>query len=435
MGRTIQTSAGSGTQSRSVLECVSSPELSTAYIGGHATRDLADANRYLEETGALAHELAAHAASLVVTKSEFLANMTHEIRTPLNGILGMLDLALLEPLAPRQLECLETAKACATTLHNLASDVLDYARYEAGTLLLASAEFSLRGLLESTLAPIERSAVSKNLCFTCAVDGNVPAALVGDPDRLAQVLRNLAGNAIKFTQQGSISVHVTAEVLAEPTIELCFAISDTGIGIPPEKQVAIFQPFVQADNSAMRSYGGAGLGLSLASALAELMGGKISLESVPGRGSRFEFTAIVKRAATTRVPPPAVFKSKKHILVAEDNVVNQRLAARLLEREGHQVEIAASGKQALEMLDRGPFDVVLMDIQMPEMDGLTAARQIRRSELGSGRHIPIVAVTAQASESDRRRCLEAGMDAYITKPVQVPELMHTIESVSPEVHL
>ena len=403
IGKSIQTSAGSGRQSRSAPECVSSQ------ISGYS--------------------------GAAVIKSEFLANITHEIRTPLNGILGMLDLALLEPLAPGQLECLETAKACANTLHNLASDVLDFALYEAGALILASTEFSMRELLESVLAPIEKNAVSKGLCFTCAVDGNVPAALVGDPERLNQVLRNLAGNAVKFTRHGSVSVHVSAEMLTEPTVELRVAISDTGIGIPPEKQGAIFQPFVQADDSTSRPYGGAGLGLSIASVLVDLMGGSISLESVPGRGSRFQFTAIVQRAATTQPQRPAVFKSKKHILVADDNIVNQRLAARLLEREGHQVEIAGSGKQALEMLDRGPFDVVLMDIQMPEMDGLAAARQIRRRELGSGRHLPIVAVTALASELDRQRCFEAGMDAYITKPVRAPELMHTIDSVFPEVHL
>ena len=400
-----------------------------------ATRDLAAANRYLQETGALAHELAAHAARLVISKKEFLSNMTHEIRTPLNGILGMLDLAMLDPLAPRQLECLEMAKASANALHKLASDVLDYACYEAGSLILASTTFSLRDVLGTTLGPIAKTATEKNLAFKYSLGRDVPDGLVGDPDRLGQIVRNLAGNALKFTHEGSVSVEVSSQPLTESSVELCFAISDTGIGISPEKQRAIFQPFIQADSSTTRPYGGAGLGLSIATALAELMGGKISLESLRGKGSKFQFSAIFKRAGVASVRRPSVDKSKKHILLAEDNIVNQRLAARLLERAGHQVEVAASGKQALAMLESSPFDVVLMDIQMPEMDGLAAARQIRSQERSSGQHIPIVAVTAQASESDRQRCFDAGMDAYLTKPVRAPELMHTIDSVFLEVHL
>ncbi|HMD50162.1 MAG TPA: response regulator [Bryobacteraceae bacterium] len=400
-----------------------------------AQRELDTANRYLQETSTLAHELAAHAASLTISKSEFLANMTHEIRTPLNGILGMLELAMLDPLAPRQLECLEMAKACADTLHYLASDVLDYARYEDGTLTLASAEFSLRELLQSVISPLAKAAAEKKLAFRCAFDHAVPDALAGDPDRVAQVLRNLIGNAVKFTRQGCISIQVSAEELGESSIGLRFAIRDTGIGVPSEKQRAIFQPFVQADGSATRPYGGAGLGLSIATALAEMMDGKIAVESLPGLGSEFTFAAILKKATVAPPRHPSAEKSKKRILLAEDNIVNQRLATRLLEREGHRVEVAASGKQALEMLERGPFDVVLMDIQMPEMDGLTAAQHIRRNERGSGHHMPIVAVTAQASEMDRQRCFEAGMDAYITKPVRVSELMDTIESVFSEVHI
>jgi len=400
-----------------------------------AKRELATANRYLEETGALAHELAAHAASLTISKSEFLANMTHEIRTPLNGILGMLDLAMLDPLAPRQLECLEMAKACADTLHDLANDVLDYARYEAGTLALTSMEFPLRELLQATISPLVKAAAEKHLAFRCTLDDDVPDMLAGDPERLAMVLRNLVGNAVKFTQKGSISLRVSTEALGGASIGLHFAIRDTGIGVPLQKQREIFAPFVQADGSATRPYGGAGLGLSIASALAELMGGTITLESIPGLGSEFTFSAILQKAAVTEPRRTSAGKSKKHILVAEDNIVNQRLATRLLEREGHRVEVAASGKQALEMFESGPFDVILMDIQMPEMDGLTAAQQIRCKERGSGHHIPIVAVTAQASEMDRRRCFEAGMDAYITKPVRVPELMHTIDSVFSEVEI
>jgi signal transduction histidine kinase/ActR/RegA family two-component response regulator len=401
-----------------------------------ATRDLAEANRYLEETGALAQELAARAAALAHSKNEFLANMTHEIRTPLNGILGMLDLAMYDPLGPQQRECLAFARTSALALQNLASDVLDYARCEAGKLTLASTDFSLRALLQETVGPLAEAGAKKNVAVDWSADAVLPDAMLGDPERLAQILRNLAGNAVKFTRQGKVSVQVSGAVHEHTTVELCFSITDTGIGIQSEKHSVIFQPFVQADGSTSRPFGGAGLGLPIAKSLAKLMGGTVSLESVSGRGSKFQFSAILKRSVPSEPRRPAVSKSKKHILVAEDNIVNQHLATRLLEREGHQVEVAASGKQALEMLEQcHEFDMVLMDIQMPEMDGLEAAEHIRRKERGSGHHIPIFAVTAQASESDRQRCFEAGMDGYITKPVRIPELMHMIDSVFHEVHL
>ena len=396
------------------------------------SQDLMAANQYLQETGTLARELAEDAAALKKAKSDFLSNMTHEIRTPLNGILGMLELAGYDAAGPEQSEYLDLAKQSANALLSLADDVLDYARYEAGKLRLATGEFSLETLLQQALGPLSERAAAKHVPLDWSLEGEVPGVLIGDAERLAGVLTKLVSNAIKFTADGQISVRARAVSVRPWSVELYFTVADTGIGIAPEKQGAVFQPFTQADGSTTRPYQGAGLGLAIASILVELMGGRIWLESAPGRGSKFHFTAMVERPSLAKAPHwRAGGKNKQRILVAEDNIVNQRLASRLLEREGHQVEIAVSGRQALEWLERKRFDLVLMDLQMPEMDGLEAALEIRRRERGSGKRIPIVAITAQASELDRQRCFEAGMDAYVTKPVRVAELMSMIESVIP----
>jgi CheY-like chemotaxis protein/HPt (histidine-containing phosphotransfer) domain-containing protein len=267
--------------------------------------------------------------------------------------------------------------------------------------------------------------------------------------RIGQVLRNLAGNAIKFTNEGKVSVNVRAESTEGSKVTLCFSVEDTGIGIPPEKHRMIFEPFTQADGSTTRKYGGTGLGLSICSGLVELMGGRIWVESEVGLGSAFYFTLTLDlpRPAPANEPARSPFvaqdrskdgaKRKLRILVAEDNSVNQRLATRLLEREGHSVTIAGSGQEALDwferrQMERTQFDLILMDVQMPGLDGLQATARIREMERGSGHRVPIVAMTAQAAESDRVRCLESGMDAYVTKPVHVPDLMSMIETVVPE---
>ncbi len=408
-------------------------ELSRARaVAADTSNDLMAANLYLEETGALARELAEDAAALRKAKSDFLSNMTHEFRTPLNGILGMLELAADDAERPQQCEYLELARQSANALLDLANDVLDYARYEAGKLALAAEEFSLERLLQQTLGPLAERAAAKHLPLEWLLEGDAGDVLMGDAARLSQVLAKLVSNAIKFTAEGQIVVRARVTAIRQSSAELYFTVSDTGIGIPREKQSAIFQPFTQADGSSTRPYGGAGLGLSIASLLVELMGGRIWLESEPGRGTAFHFTVVVEAPGVRKKTERSKHaRSNQRILVAEDNIVNQRLAARLLEREGHQVEIAASGRQVLELLSQKRFDLVLMDLQMPEMDGLEAAAHIRRKERGSGQRIPIVAVTAQASESDRQRCFEAGMDAYVTKPVRVPELMSMIESVIP----
>jgi len=419
-----------------------------------ANRELIAANRNLEETGRLAREMADRAEALSAAKSDFLANMTHEVRTPLNGILGMTGLALETELAGDQREYLELVKSSAEALLSLVNDVLDFSKYEAGKLGLDCVEFSLRALVRDVLRPLALRASVSGLAFESVVEEGLPDRFIGDPLRIGQVLRNLAGNAIKFTHEGKISVHVRVQSgagseavpsseAAHSNVTLCFCVADTGIGIPPEKHRLIFEPFTQADGSTTRRYGGTGLGLSICSGLVELMGGRIWVESQVGQGSAFYLTLRLEAAApketSQAVPAPSARRDrarKLRILVADDDSVNQRLAARLLEREGHSVTIAGSGHEALELLERNlsepdKYDLILMDVQMPGLDGLQATARIREKERGSPHRVPIVAMTALVAESDRLRCLESGMDAYVNKPVHVPELMKIIASVVP----
>jgi PAS domain S-box-containing protein len=403
-----------------------------------ANRELILANRSLEETGRMAREMADRAEALSAAKSDFLANITHEVRTPLNGILGMTGLALETDLLPDQREYLELVKSSGEALLSLVTDVLDYSKYEAGKLRLDCVEFSVRTFLREVLRPLALRASVSGLVFESGVDDPVPDQLIGDPMRIGQVLRNLVGNAIKFTNQGEVSVHVHAESIQGSQVTLSFSIADTGIGIPREMHRTIFEPFTQADGSTTRKYGGTGLGLSISSGLVELMDGKIWVESEPGKGSTFYFTITLElpaeQASHELARPaqnhhPTAPKRSLRILVAEDNSVNQRLAARLLEREGHSVTIAESGQEAVDLFATRPFDLILMDVQMPGLDGLQATALIREQERATGGHVPIAAMTAQAAESDRLRCLESGMDAYVTKPVHVPALLKMIESV------
>ncbi|MGA2213758.1 MAG: ATP-binding protein [Bryobacteraceae bacterium] len=393
-----------------------------------ANRELISANLSLAETGRLAREMAERAEALSAAKSDFLANITHEVRTPLNGILGMTGLALETDLAPDQREYLELVKSSGEALLSLVTDVLDFSKYEAGKLGLDRVAFSVRTLLREVLRPLALRAAAGGLVFESEVDDAVPDQLIGDPMRIGQVLRNLVGNAIKFTHTGKVSVRVQSESSPGSRVALDFRIADTGIGIPPEKHRAIFEPFTQADGSTTRRYGGTGLGLSISSGLVQLMDGKIWVESQPGQGSTFYFTIALELPAEH--VGQKILKRNMSILVAEDNSVNQRLAARLLEREGHSVTIAGSGQEAVDLFEQRRFDLILMDVQMPGLDGLQATARIREKERSTGGHVPIAAMTAQAAESDRLRCLESGMDAYVTKPVHVPSLLKIVESVA-----
>ena len=419
-------------QKRSAEELARAKEAAEA-----ANCELISANLSLEETGRLAREMADRAEALSAAKSDFLANITHEVRTPLNGILGMTGLALETDLQPDQREYIELVKSSGEALLSLVTDVLDFSKYEAGKLALDRVEFSVRTLLREVLRPLALRASVSSLVFESGVDDAIPDQLIGDPMRIGQVLRNLVGNAIKFTTAGKVAVRLHGESIQGSRIRLSFSIADTGIGIPREMHQTIFEPFTQADGSTTRRYGGTGLGLSISAGLVKLMDGKIWLESEPGAGSTFHFTIELELPAEQASRDPVrpaedqqtAPKRNMRILVAEDNSVNQRLAARLLEREGHSVTIAGSGQEALDLFEQRPFDLILMDVQMPGLDGLQATTRIREKERVTGGHVPIAAMTSQAFESDRLRCLASGMDAYVTKPVHVPALLKMIESV------
>ena len=451
--------------------------------------------RKLAEAELTAAMQAAEAANMA--KSAFLANMSHEIRTPMNAVIGMTELARQTILTAEQREYLDLVKASADSLLTIINDILDFSKIEAGKLEIEEIPFRLRDSVQEVTKMFALDARSKGLDLECRVESGIPEELLGDPVRTRQILINLLGNALKFTERGSVDVEVTLERDAgDARGTVCrFAVRDTGVGIPAEKQAAIFAAFSQADSSTTRIHGGTGLGLTISSRLVEMMGGRIWVDSVPGKGSTFYFTlrfgarteeraaaegdvadglagaggirsvppaedgarraevprlrvaemerGLVQRASpeTAASPQPAASEASSEeapaeglspglkILLVEDNPVNRRLAQHVLEKDGHQVVTADNGEMALATLASTPVDLVLMDVQMPRMDGLETTMAIRKRERFSGSRVPIIALTAHAMAGDRERCLQAGMDSYLVKPIRPATLLDAIDQL------